>query len=205
VYTVLTKAVESCSNHPFLPQRAKHSIATTTGGDHKKSTRVSNAKEQTMPVGSQPNNEFITKQATTHEFPFPLTAALTQPPATAQNMTAQDAQATVKAPDASNVIAQSASTTLQQLPGLPVQSGAEAQQDTNQPAGLMQSEIAALISSMRDDHAAKIAAEKQARAAEVGGLKASAVLARQEYLQALNKIKDLEAEVYDLRVGKSAV
>lgn len=179
-------------------------MAPTTG-DHKYSTRVSNAKEQTMPVGKQPSNDCTTKQATTPEPPSPLTAALTQPPATAQNMTGQDAQATGKAPDASNLMAQSASTTLQQLPNLPVHSGAEAQQATHQPDGVMKPEIAALISSMRDDHAAKLAAEKQACVAEVGGLKASAVLARHEYMQALKKIKDLEAEVYDLRVGKSAV
>lgn len=154
-----------------------------------------------MPVGTQPNSAIFTKQATTHEIPFPLTAAMTQPPATAQNMTGQDAQATAKAPDASNLIAQSASTTLQQLPGLPVHTGAEAQQATHQPDGDMTSEIAALISSMRDDHAAQLAAEKQAHAAEVGALKASAVLARQEYVQTLNKIRELEAEAYDLRVG----
>jgi len=187
----------------LLLQRAKQSVAPTIR-DQKCSTQVSNTKEQTMPVGTQPNNAFFTKQTTTHEFPFPLTAALTQPTATAQNMTGQDAQATAKAPDASNVIAQSASTTLQQLPNLPVHSGAEAQQATHQPDGVMKSEIAALISSMRNDHAAKLAAEKQAHAAEVGALKASAVLARQEYVQALSKIKELEAEAYDLRVGKSA-
>ncbi len=88
---------------------------------------------------------------------------------------------------------------------MPVESGAKAQQAAHQPDGVMQSELAALISIMRDEHAAKIAAEEQARAAEVGALKASAVLARQEYLQALDKIKELEAEVYDLRIGKSAV
>jgi len=158
-----------------------------------------------MPTGTQLNDNFATKQAIPHEFPFPLTAALTQSPATAQNMTGQVAQTPAKAPDASNVIAQAASTGLQQLPSLPVQTGAEAQQATHQLDGVMKSEIAALISSMRDDHVAKIAAEKQACAAEVGALKASAVLARQEYLQALDKIKELEAEVYDLRVGKSAV
>ena len=198
----------------LLLQRAKNSMEPTAR-DHKCSTRVSNAKEQTMPIGTQPNDNFVTNQAITHEIPFLLTAALAQSPATAQTMTGQIAQATAESPDASIVIAQSSamrspsrqspSTTLQQTPSMPVQSGAKAQQAAHQPDGVMQSELAALVSTMRDDHVAKIATEKQARAAEVGALKASAVLARQEYLQALNKIKDLEAEVYDLRVGKSAV
>jgi hypothetical protein len=219
VCIVLAQAVERRSVHLLLLQRAKHSMAPTTR-DYKYSTQVSNATEQTMPIGTQPNDNFVTNQPTTHEFPFPLTAALTQPPATAQNMTGQVAQAAAEAPDASNVIARSPSTQspstlspstrspstgLQQTPSMPVESGAKAQQAAHQPDGVMQSELTALISIMRDEHAAKIAAEKQARAAEVGALKASAVLARQEYLQALDKIKELEAEVYDLRIGKSAV
>ncbi|KAL0027710.1 hypothetical protein WJX79_010789 [Trebouxia sp. C0005] len=132
------------------------------------------------------------------------------PSSSPKNMTGQVAQATAEAPDPSNVIAQSPSTLcpptgLQQTPSMPVESGGKAQQAAHQPDGVMQSELAALVSSMRDDNAAQLAAEKQACAAEVGALKSSAVLARQEYLQALDKIKELEAEVYDLRVGKSAV
>jgi len=197
VCIVLAQAVERRSVHLLLLQRAKHSMAPTTR-DYKYSTQVSNATEQTMPIGTQPNDNFVTNQPTTHEFPFPLTAALTQPPETAQSPSTQS-------PSTLSPSTRSPSTGLQQTPSMPVESGAKAQQAAHQPDGVMQSELTALISIMRDEHAAKIAAEKQARAAEVGALKASAVLARQEYLQALDKIKELEAEVYDLRIGKSAV
>ncbi|DBB04318.1 hypothetical protein WJX77_011912 [Trebouxia sp. C0004] len=203
--------VKTPSSNP--PQRAKHGMIPSSR-DHKYSTRVSNATEQTLPIGTLPNNDFVTNQATTREVPSPPTVTSTQPPATEQNVVSQVAQALTEAPS-SKVIAPSPFTWspstlspftgLQQTPSMPFESGAKAQQAAHQPDGVMQSELAALISSMRDDHAANIAAEKQARAVEVGALKASAVLARQEYLQALDKIKKLETEVYDLRIGKSAV
>ncbi len=87
-------------------------MAKHTTRDHKDSTQVSNAKEQTMPIGTraQPNDNFVTNQAIPHEFPFPLTAALAQHPASAQSVTGQVAQAAAEAPGVSNVIAQSPST-----------------------------------------------------------------------------------------------